>query len=201
MRALESNEKLFDDPVGWRGFYKDERFDQRLRIVDDTFFAETLVRIRSSPAAVIALLEQPWDWWAHGKILASTRHQDGSLEMDLKPIWWYVARMSVRILPSGPSPDVRGGTRLPIIYTGGFEGPGSIDVYVDPAAAAQSILRGRCHGVRPQVRMLFANATTVGWAHLWTESGRVMLPFTRGTGYVGLIRRAEEEEQARFETH
>jgi hypothetical protein len=192
MTVPESDERLFDDPAGWGARYKDDRFDQRLRIVGDTFFAETLVRIRSSPAAVLALLQQPWDWWAHARIISSTRHSDGSLEMDMKPIWWYVARLSMRILPPEPLPDVRA-TRLPVIYTGGFDGRGTIDVYADPSDAARSILRGRCTRIRPHVRMLFANATTVGLGHLRTESGRMMLPFARGTGYVGLIRRAEEQ--------
>ncbi|HEX4348140.1 MAG TPA: hypothetical protein VHZ73_11235 [Vicinamibacterales bacterium] len=146
--------------------------------------------IGSSPETVLALIQQPWDWWAHARILHARRHEDGSLEMDLKPIWWYVARMTIRILPPEAPPDGRG-TRLPIVYSGGFEGPGSIDVYADPGNAERSILRGRCHGLRQHVRMLFANATTAGWGHLLTESGRMMLPFTRGTGYVGLVKRAE----------
>src|SRR5215831_16487160 len=107
MVASESDERLFDDPAGWTRVHKDDRFDQRLRVVGDTFFAETLVTIRTSPAAVLALLQQPWDWWAHAKIISSARHPDGSLEMDMKPIWWYVARLTMRIFPAEASPDVR----------------------------------------------------------------------------------------------
>lgn len=192
MSTPNADEKLFDDPAGWRPFYKDDRFEQRVRIVGDAFFAETLVTIRSTPDIVLALLRQPWDWWTNGTIISSARHPDGSLEMDMKPIWWYVVRLSMRILPAEPAPDARG-TRLPVIYSGGFEGLGALDVYADPADATRSILRGRGTRIRPHVPMLFANATTVAWGHLWTEAGRLMLPFTRGTGYVGLIRRAEEQ--------
>jgi hypothetical protein len=195
MSTVQTDEPLFDEAAGWRRVHKDDRFDQRLRIVGDTFCAETLVTIRSSPGVVLALLQQPWDWWAHAKLVSSTRHPDGSFEMDMKPIWWYVARLSMRILPPEAPPDVRG-TRLPVIYMGGFDGRGTIDVYTDPVNAAQSILRGRCARIRPHVPMLFANATTVGLGHLWTESGCLMLPFTRGTGYVGLIRRAEARAAA-----
>ncbi len=190
MTDIQLNDAVFDQPEGWTPFYKDDRYEQRLRIVNDTFFCETLVAIRSSPAGVLPELLRPWDWWAHGTIISSKRHPDGSLEMEFKPIWWYVARMSLLVLPPENAPDICG-TRLPIVYSGGFEGPGSIDVYAHPSGDGRSILRGRCHGVRNHVRMLFANETTAAWAHLWTESGRMMLPFTRGTGYAGLVRRIE----------
>lgn len=193
MSSAAADERLFDDPAGWKCVHKDARFDQRLRVFEGTFFAETLARIRSSPATVVALLQQPWDWWAKGRIIASTRGQDGALDMDMKPIWWYVVRMSVRVLPAENAPDVRG-TRLPILYAGDFDGPGSIDVYPDPSDASRSILRGRCTGVRQHVRMLFATAATVGRAHLLTEAGR--FPGARGAGYVGLIRRAEGRDGA-----
>ena len=190
MSASGHRDDVFDNAAGWKPFYKDDRFEQRILIVGDTFFTETLVRIQSSPSAVLALLQERWDWWAHVRIFNYTRNADGSILMDMKPIWWYVARFQIRMLPSQDPPD-RAGVRLPMLFSGGFEGPGSIDVYLREGHADEVILRGRFHGMREHVRMLFANATTAAWAHLWTEAGRLPLPFARGTGYVGLVRRLE----------
>lgn len=189
MADPELRDGVFDDPGPWKAFYRDGRFEQRFRIIDDAMFCETLLIVRSAMADVVALLRDRWDWWAHGKATNYTRHPDGSVEMDLKPIWWYVANLHMQILPPREVVDI-GGIRLPIVYSRDFEGPGTIDVY-PRRGTGDVVLRGRFHGVRQHVHMLFASATTAAWAHLWTEAGRLPIPFARGTGYVGLIRRLE----------
>lgn len=199
MTDLQFRDSLFDERGSWRPFYKDERFEQRYRVIDDVMFSETLLTVRATASAVVSLLQQSWDWWAHGKVANYARHPDGSSEMDFKPIWWYVARLRMTILPPEELPG-HAGTRLPVVYARDFEGPGTIDVYPDRGSHDVVVLRGRFHGVRQHVRMPGANATTAVWGHLWTEAGRLPIPFARGTGYVGLIRKLETESAPAFPT-
>ena len=189
MGALQLNEAIFEESVGWIQHYKDGRFDQRYRIENGLIFCETILTTRAATAAVVALLQQEWDWWDNGKLISYRRNSDGSSEMDLKPISWYFVNVHMRILPPEDLPEWKG-IRLPVIYSRHFEGPSTIDVYPKPGGN-EVVLRGRFQGVRHNLPMPFVPAGMVAKMHLNTESGTLRFPFPKGTGYFGLAQRLE----------
>jgi len=138
--------------------------------------------------AALALICGPWDWWEHGNIAGFTRNPDGSSDQTLSPVWWFITRVNLHILPPVPLSDLKG-WRVPLLLTRHFDGPSSMDVYPDERNKAL-IVRGRFHGV--EYRFAAYLDRIAERLHLHAEAGTMPLPFPKGTGWRGLFRRLQE---------
>ncbi|MEQ1948040.1 MAG: hypothetical protein ABL995_12675 [Bryobacteraceae bacterium] len=144
----------------------------------------------------IALIRGPWDWWEHGRISDFVENPDGSSDQILFPVWWFFTRVGLHISPPEhlendalnlhlPALNL---WRVPILLSEHFIGPSSIDVYPDPEGDGM-ILRGRFHGVEYKVPAV-PNSVAEG-LHLDAESGTMPIPFPKGSGWIGLLRKLE----------
>ena len=144
--------------------------------------------------AAVALIRSAWDWWAHGRISGMTMNRDGSSDQILFPVWWFITRVGLHILPPVDLPDLHG-LRVPLLLSEHYTGTTSMDVY--PHASGDAlVIRGRFHGVEyhlPAVPTKLAE-----WLHLDAESGTMPSPFPKGTGWVGLLRRLEASRSLRL---
>ena len=181
---------LFDDSPGeWVDGYRDDHFRQRYLRGEGPIYCETVMTVRKSTDydAAIRLIRGPWDWWQHGRITDFTTNPDGSSDQILSPVWWFITRVGLHILPPVRLSAVNG-RRVPLLLTGHFTGWSSMDVYPDEPAGALMI-RGRFHGVEYQVPAI-PDRVAEG-LHLEAESGTMPSPFPKGTGWVGLLQKLE----------
>ncbi len=78
-------------------------------------------------------------------MLISKLTPTGTSDQILSPVWWFITRVGLHIYPPEPLPD-RPGKRVPLMLSGHFEGPSSMDVY--PSETGDSVIvRGRFHSV------------------------------------------------------
>lgn len=189
------NDALFEDPAcGWVESYTDVHFRQRHLDRKGPIVCETLMTVHGSTDTDIAisLICGPWDWWDHGTIADFRLNPDGSSHQTLSPVWWFITRVGLEIFPPVDLSDLRG-RRVPLMLTGDFTGPSSMDVYLDPAGGPM-IIRGRFHGVEYHVPAISNNIAE--GLHLEAESGTMPGPFPKGTGWVGLLRKLESRAAA-----
>lgn len=103
------------------------------------------------------------------------------------PVWWFITRVTLHILPPVPSPET-GGVRIRLMLGRYFVGPSTIDIYPDHKSQSLRI-RGRFHAVKYTVPVL---PTAFGcYLHLGAETGTMPFPFPKGTGWVELARRVQ----------
>jgi hypothetical protein len=182
---ISLNDERFEQGAGWVQFHQDEQCRQRYLIEGGAFFAETLMSLRGSRDAMVAMLQDCWTWWKYGSSSNFRRGSDHSCDMDFKPVRWHIARFHIHLFPpsalSGQS-----GVRLPALFTGHFEGPASYDICSQPGKEGSVMLRSRCHGVRNHVPL--APTSMVVSVHLRAEAGNLGFPFPKGTGFIGLSR-------------
>jgi hypothetical protein len=179
-------DNLRDD---WVQSYSDPHFQQRYLHQDGAIYCETLMTVHAGDVAgdAMTLICGPWDWWEHGHIADFAANTDGTSDQVLSPVWWFVTRVALHIYPPVALPDLKG-KRAPMMLGRHFTGAASMDVYPNPAGSAV-IIRGRFHGVEyhmPAIPNAAAEAL-----HLGAESGTMPLPFPKGTGWVGLLKRLE----------
>jgi hypothetical protein len=190
MDALNFRDDLFENPTcDWVQSFSDEHFQQRHLLKEGTIYCETLMiahRTTETDAAV-ALIRGPWDWWQHGRITDFIANGDGSSDQILSPVWWFITRVGLHILPPVDLPDLEG-WRVPLVLTKHFTGPTSMDVYPNQSGDA-IIIRGRFHGVQYHVPGIPNKLAE--WLHLDAESGTMPAPFPKGTGWVGLLHKLE----------
>jgi hypothetical protein len=190
MDQLNFRDDLFDTPAGeWVHSYSDDHFRQRYLRQDGPIYCETVMIAHGTTDldAAITLISGPWDWWDHGRISNFTINEDQSSDQVLSPVWWFITRVGLHLLPPTKLPDLK--QRIPMMLTKHFTGPTSMDVYPNEAGSA-IIIRGRFHGVEyhvPAVPNVVAE-----WLHLDAESGTMPTPFPKGTGWVGLLHKLEK---------
>jgi len=181
---------LFDNSAGdWVDSYSDEHFRQRYLRQKGPIVCETVMTVHrtTNTAAAVGLICGPWDWWDHGRITDFTSNADGSSDQILSPVWWFITRVGLHIFPPVDLPDLNG-RRIPLLLTGHFTGPSSMDVYPHEGGNAM-IIRGRFHGVEYNVAAI-PDSVAEG-LHLEAESGTMPPPFPKGTGWVGLLHKLE----------
>lgn len=203
MSELLFRDDIFDNPPGrfgeeWRRKRWNEHFQCRAVCEQGPIFCETLMTVRGTHDidAAIRLICGPWDWWGHGHTAGFTTNADGSSDQILAPVWWFITRVGLHIFPPADLPE-RKGRRVPLLLTGHFSGTSTMDVY--PGESPDTlIVRGRFHGVDytfPGVPNKVAE-----YLHLGAESGRMPVPFPKGTGWVGLRHRLEASTAQRRRT-
>jgi hypothetical protein len=181
---------IFDNPSGdWVNNQIDERFTQRYLRDETLIYCETLMTVHNTVDidAAAAMIMGPWDWWEHGRITDFKLNPDGSTDQTLAPVWWFITRVGLHIFPPAPLSDSPG-QRMPLMLTGHFAGPSSMDVYRNETSDGL-IVRGRFHGVEytiPAVPDKIAEGL-----HLGAEAGDMPPPFPKGTGWVGLLHKLE----------
>lgn len=183
---------LFDNPTGdWVQSHLDEHFQQRYLDSEGPIYCETLMTVHGTTDAdaAIALITGPWDWWEHGRIADYTINEDGSSDQILSPVWWFITRVGLHISPPVDLPDLHG-RRVPLLLSGHFTGPSTMDVYPSDRSDAM-VIRGRFHGVEYQVPVI-PDSVAEG-LHLEAESGTMPSPFPKGTGWVGLLHKLEAQ--------
>jgi hypothetical protein len=180
----------FDNPTGkWIETPINEHFWQRH--VDDAtiIVCETIMTVHGTTdlQPAIDLICGPWDWWEHGRITDFVSNADGSSDQILSPVWWFITRVGLHILPPVDLPGLKG-KRMGLMLSGHFVGPSSMDVYLNEREDGM-IIRGRFHGVdytMPAIPNLIAEGL-----HLGAEAGTMPVPFPKGTGWVGLLHKLE----------
>lgn len=183
-------DEIFDHPSGeWVQIEIDQHFTQRFRHTPGPYWCETVMTVHgiADVEAAVQLIYGPWDWWEHGHIAGFTRNPDGSVDQTLSPVWWFITRVALHILPPTPLAG-RKGLRVPILMTRHFSGPASMDIYPNERNDAL-IIRGRFQGVEYNVAGV--PKIVPEWLHLDAESGTMPVPFPKGTGWVGLLHRLE----------
>lgn len=188
MLQAQFQDQRFEQPGQWSYSYLDEHFEQRFLEDDPLIFCETRMTVHGAPALedAVALIRGPWDWWEHGKISDYEESPDGTTFQTLAPVWWFITRVGLRI--ETPVELAGGGVRIPMTLSNDFTGPSTIDL-LPGRDGGRMVVRGRFHGVESHVA-----AAPVAWAealHLEAESGTMPLPFPKGTGWAGLLRRLE----------
>jgi hypothetical protein len=186
--TVNFRDDLFDNPGReWVQSFSDEHFQQRHLLEQGAIFCETLMIARGTTDAdaAVALIRGPWDWWEHGRITDFSSSGDESSDQILFPVWWFITRVGLHIIPPVELPDLKA-RRVSIMLSKHFTGPTSMDVYLNETGDAL-IIRGRFHGVQYHVPGV-PNALAE-WLHLDAESGTMPEPFPKGTGWVGLLHR------------
>jgi hypothetical protein len=189
-RALGFADELFENPtLDWVHMEIDEHFRQRHLREDHPIYCETQMTVHGAGVMdeAIDLISGPWDWWEHGHIADFTRNDDGSSDQILSPVWWFMTRVSLHMLPLEHLPDLHG-WRAPMLLGRHFAGPSSMDVYPGKRSG-DVIIRGRFHGVDYRVPLVPARVAEI--LHLDAEAGTMPTPFPKGTGWVGLLHRLE----------
>ena len=179
---------LFDNPGDhWGERPVNEIFRHRYLRAQGSIYCETLMTVRetSDIDSAIDLIRGPWDWWDHGRTAEFTANEDGSSDQILSPVWWFITRVCLHILPPLSLPHLSG-WRVPLLLDKHFTGPSSMDVYPGERGGG-IIIRGRFHGVDYQITGVPNKLAE--YLHLGAESGTMPVPFPKGTGWVGLRRK------------
>lgn len=196
MGELNFRDDLFDNPKGeWVESHSDLHFRQRYLREGGPIYCETLMTVHDTTdiRAAIELIRGPWDWWEHGRITDFRRNEDGSTDQVLSPVWWFITRVNLHILPPEDLADLKG-QRVPLLLTQDFSGPSSMDVY--PGGSSRDlVIRGRFHGIEYNVTAV-PDKVAEG-LHLEAESGTMPAPFPKGTGWVGLLHKLEPRGSVR----
>jgi hypothetical protein len=190
MEPLKYLDHVFDDPTHkWVDIPVNEHFRQRELDERGSIVCETLLTVHGNTdmQPAIDLIDGPWDWWEHGRIADFVRNLDGSSDQILSPVWWFITRVGLHILPPVDLPD-RAGKRLGLMLSGHFVGASSMDVYVAERGDG-IVIRGRFHGV--EYTMPAIPTAVAEYLHLGAEAGTMPVPFPKGTGWVGLLHKLE----------
>jgi hypothetical protein len=160
---------------------------QRHLAGNGSIICETILTIPGSTEIddAVPLILGPWVWWLHGRARNFSVNEDGSSDQVLLPVWWFITRVTLHILPPVPLPDTDG-VRISIILGRYFVGLSTIDVYPDHKRQSL-IIRGRFHGVEYTVPCL--PTAFGGYLHLGAETGTMPFPFPKNTGWVELERK------------
>jgi hypothetical protein len=190
MDPLNFRDDLFDNPAAnWVHERINEHFTNRYLDEKGPIVCETLLTVHGRPNIdeAVSLIQGPWDWWEHGRITDFTINPDRSSYQVLSPVWWFITRVGLHIFPPDDLPD-RQGKRNPIMLLEHFTGTASMDVYPNPGTDSITI-RGQFHGVEYHVPGVPNQVAE--FLHLDAESGTMPVPFPKGTGWVGLLRKLE----------
>lgn len=190
LQALIFRDDVFgNSSLNWVHNHVDEHFEQRHLGDEYPIYCETLMTVpgTTNPDAAVALICGPWDWWEHGHIADFVGNNDGSSDQILSPVWWFFTRVGLHIFPPEHLPGLNG-WRIPILMSGDFTGPSSMDVY-PKEGGGDLMIRGRFHGVEYHVPVVPNKAAEI--LHLDAEAGTMPAPFPRGTGWVGLLHKLE----------
>jgi hypothetical protein len=149
--------------------------------------------------AVRALWSEPWDWWQHGRISDWTEVTEGGTRFVLEPVWpWIPSKVGIELEPkqttaiSTPWSEDVAMTSSQARFFADFEGPGRYELFaLADGCGFRSIWAGVARtGFKKlmPLRMILS-------MHLGAESGRVPLPFARGTGFPGLVAHLQKAEK------
>lgn len=191
MEPLKYLDDVFDNPaLNWVEDRLNEHFTQRYLDDGGLIVCETLMTVHGTTGMqpAIDLICGPWDWWDHGRITDFVPNADGSSDQILSPVWWFITRVGLHILPPADLPDHPKGKRMGLMLSGHFVGPSSMDVYPNERCD-ELIIRGRFHGVEytmPAIPTMIAETL-----HMGAEAGTMPIPFPKGTGWVGLLHKLE----------
>ncbi len=192
LTAIRYRDEEFDKEAGWIQFHRDDRFEQRFLDKDCLMYCETLLHVQCSVGEAIDLLRGPWSWWDHGRSIDFHMNGDRSSDQYLKPANGFWTKIGIRIFPPVSMPGA-GGLRLPLILWNHFVGTASYDIYPKPGDPDWITIRGRFHGVENHVPLVPLWMATR--RHLRAEAGNFLFPYPKGTGWVGLYRRLEEQHR------
>ncbi len=188
---------VFDDlTLGWIPRHPRPGYVQRHLPGKDLIVCETVLAIPGSanPDDAVPLILGPWDWWLHGGAREFSLNNDGTSDQILLPVWWFITRVTLHILPPIALPGTAG-VRIRLMLGRYFVGPATIDIFPDHSSRSL-IIRGRFHGVEYTVPCL---PTSCGcYLHLGAESGTMPFPFPKETGWVELERRVLDRCSARL---
>ena len=180
MIQVTAEDDRFDGP-GW-AVVPAPPFRQRYQQIGNRMYCETVCTISGTRQAAIEVFRGPWTWWTSGRVIDYRTHADGCSDQGLAPIWWYLARIGLHIMPATPLERPGSAMRVPVIMSRHIVGLQTIDV-IDAGENTLTV-RGRLHGATAH----FPGAPT--WLmiaiHLRVESGTALWPFPRRTGWWGL---------------
>lgn len=185
-----------DSTLDWIPRQPSREYVQRHLPRTGPIICETVLTIPGSASIedAVPLILGPWDWWLHGRARNFSLNHDGSSDQILLPVWWFITRVTLHILPPVRLPGTDG-VRIRLMLGRYFVGPSTIDIYPDHKRRSL-IIRGRFHGVVYTVPVL--PGAFGCYLHLGAESGTMPFPFPKNTGWVELARRVVARRSARL---
>ncbi len=118
-----------DSTLDWIPRQPSPEYVQRHLARKGAIICETILTIPGSTDIddAVPLILGRWDWWRHGRARNFSPHKDGSSDQVLLPVWWFITRVTLHILPPVPLPE-RDGVRIRLMLGRYFVGHSTMDI-------------------------------------------------------------------------